>query len=139
MGELRDLETSSRAFVEKMIAKLCTRPWTIQCIEFFIIHDKINDLEGPCKILVRSEISKIPSKICSITGSGEWLYLRVKSEVWKLRPGLLLDNRLPEIVVLEIFRFLEQIADFQSPFTTLVMCEISKIPSNFCSDTRYGE
>ena len=64
-------------------------------LEFFRIHDQINDVEGPLKILFRSEISKITSKIYSDTKAGEWSILRVKSEVWKLRQKLLSDNWLP--------------------------------------------
>ena len=62
-------------------------------LKFFRIHDQINDLQGHFKDLVVSEIWNISPKTCWVTEAGDCLNLRVKAEVWRLRPGPLLVNR----------------------------------------------
>ena len=115
-------------------------------LKIVTIHDRTSDFAGMFKVLVMLEISKIPSEFCLVTRHGEWLISRRKSDFRNYRPGRLSDNRsqehvqdLRQIVDLEFSRIHDHIIDPASPFKVLVTSDISKISSNFCSVTGYGD
>ena len=87
----------------------------------------------------------IPSKFCSVTRYGEWLSLRLNSEVWKVRPRprRIIDpenkSKILDVSVISNVSVQNQISDIRSVQDFFFESEISKIFSMLHSKTRSGE